>query len=978
MKITDVRIKQFGQHTDFSFTPGEKGLHLIYGPNESGKTTLLQALRSALFGFQPKERRKAELTMQFVRGEKSYQLTRKEKKLEFFPLGEEAISVEPADLWWHGLDRKTYEQVFALTIDDLQGSSFLTDINVRTRFFGMEGRELLSDAVKDLDKATNQLLVASTNGKRKINVLLEKIQQNNKKLAELDQQERIFIDLRQRLENTEITEKELRASHKQRSEYCQSVELVLQAWETYKRIQEAGQKMTMLGADTDLEGEAFLALDEEIKQCDEHMRIWRGKEESLTPENFKIDSPLGTYSSDIEQLYQQLSTWEGLQRDCREGEQYLDKVREQIKLSRKLQTTWRDDLPMPEDVDWHVGEKLAQDVRLEKDMYEQWALREPVAPENMAEETAHIPSEEDLQEMAINIDKIKESRVHTANLERQIHEPKSRFLQQTVWHVLGLLMGIITIVLYLRWRTEMDVWSWGIISLTLIFGAVLFAYGYKQKSSEEAQRNNLLKELQAEDIRQQELLKSASRMAGHELTDMAALESYYASQREKAANHSLDLVRIHNYRQDMKRWHEEGTVLQERLNAAQNSWKRWLPVGAGGAVTENDFFALRQEYEQYREKKDELAGYEERLREYKDKLNTIEEQAQRLWENLELEDEPSVGNLRRLYGDLKKHQQNAVRWEQKESQRKNFREEYDQWQRKKTDLLLRREEIVQKSGLSSAADYRQHLLRQGQYKQWKTIYHQSQEQLKLLAPRKETYDLLCRRLQEGNKEKWLDELRHSENELKSLTQRLAAVYEERGELSESLRALVSDQDKPKALQERSSLEGELKASLTDWLTKILVGKFIEEAQQNYEKEKQPQVLARASEYVHILTRGKYTLEILPQSGDVFAATDTGERLESNQWSSGLGDQIYLALRLSLAEHFGEEVEHLPLILDDVLLRFDEERQQAALELLLEVSKREQIFIFTCQASLVRLAEKMNQPQLLVYELDADGVHQLVM
>lgn len=53
---------------------------------------------------------------------------------------------------------------------------------------------------------------------------------------------------------------------------------------------------------------------------------------------------------------------------------------------------------------------------------------------------------------------------------------------------------------------------------------------------------------------------------------------------------------------------------------------------------------------------------------------------------------------------------------------------------------------------------------------------------------------------------------------------------------------------------------------------------------------------------------------------------TGREIPLGKWSSGLGDQVYLALRLRLSRVLRRKVESMPLLLDDVLVRFDIERQ----------------------------------------------------
>ena len=53
MKLMTLNLKAVGPFTDvvLDLSKGEQGLHLIYGPNEAGKTSTLRALSYLLFGF---------------------------------------------------------------------------------------------------------------------------------------------------------------------------------------------------------------------------------------------------------------------------------------------------------------------------------------------------------------------------------------------------------------------------------------------------------------------------------------------------------------------------------------------------------------------------------------------------------------------------------------------------------------------------------------------------------------------------------------------------------------------------------------------------------------------------------------------------------------------------------------------------------------------------------------------------------------
>ena len=60
------------------------------------------------------------------------------------------------------------------------------------------------------------------------------------------------------------------------------------------------------------------------------------------------------------------------------------------------------------------------------------------------------------------------------------------------------------------------------------------------------------------------------------------------------------------------------------------------------------------------------------------------------------------------------------------------------------------------------------------------------------------------------------------------------------------------------------------------------------------------------------------------------------------------DQLYLAVRLAICDLVLPEDKSVPLILDDALLTFDDDRLHAALDYLLEESEKRQILLFTCQ------------------------------
>ncbi len=111
----------------------------------------------------------------------------------------------------------------------------------------------------------------------------------------------------------------------------------------------------------------------------------------------------------------------------------------------------------------------------------------------------------------------------------------------------------------------------------------------------------------------------------------------------------------------------------------------------------------------------------------------------------------------------------------------------------------------------------------------------------------------------------------------------------------------------------------------------------------------PALSRRAGELFSRLTGGKYNSVLLDRTFSALAG-EAGEAVSHDAQLLSLGalDQLYLAVRLAICESVLPADDPLPLLLDDALVRFDDARCAAALDLLLEESRTRQILLFTCQ------------------------------
>ena len=120
-----------------------------------------------------------------------------------------------------------------------------------------------------------------------------------------------------------------------------------------------------------------------------------------------------------------------------------------------------------------------------------------------------------------------------------------------------------------------------------------------------------------------------------------------------------------------------------------------------------------------------------------------------------------------------------------------------------------------------------------------------------------------------------------------------------------------------------------------------------QAKKELQRRFAPKITRRARELLERLTLGRYTRLAWGEDLSLHAGAGAEDTLREALWrSDGTVDQLYLALRLAVAEELTPDA---PLVLDDALVRFDDDRLRAALEVLEEISKEKQVILFTCQS-----------------------------
>jgi uncharacterized protein YhaN len=145
----------------------------------------------------------------------------------------------------------------------------------------------------------------------------------------------------------------------------------------------------------------------------------------------------------------------------------------------------------------------------------------------------------------------------------------------------------------------------------------------------------------------------------------------------------------------------------------------------------------------------------------------------------------------------------------------------------------------------------------------------------------------------------------------------------------------------------------------------------------YRDANQGPVLSRASALFQRLTGGAYAgLRTAFDAADravLRAAREGAGDVPVEALSDGARDQLYLALRIASLERMAKAGGALPLVLDDVLVHFDDARAHAAIEVLADLARTIQVLFFTHNEHMVELARKAVPRGLVVHELPVRAV-----
>lgn len=193
--------------------------------------------------------------------------------------------------------------------------------------------------------------------------------------------------------------------------------------------------------------------------------------------------------------------------------------------------------------------------------------------------------------------------------------------------------------------------------------------------------------------------------------------------------------------------------------------------------------------------------------------------------------------------------------------------------------------------------------------------------------------------------------------LETLTRERDADLQAIGAARDSIAVMESSVEASDDRQRRSDLLARVASEVERWSVLALAGALLRKTRDRFEREHRPAVIASAEDYLGAWTSGRYVRIIAPVGRQIEALERSdGSRVPLAGLSRGTAEQLYLALRFGLVERFAAEAEPLPILMDEILVNFDDGRARAAARSIEELSRSHQVLYFTCAAAIPLAAD----------------------
>ncbi len=999
MKITDIRIDGFGVWNHLELKQLSPGVTAFYGMNEAGKTTVMQFVRSVLYGMTPERRERYLPPVHGGLPGGSLGILDRQEQLDVRRIADRGpddlghVTITDAEGNTSGdrllrealadIDEETFTNIFGIGLEEIQQLATLSDTQAAQWLYRLTSgldRVSLYDVIQNLRKTRRELLSGSDQDSK----LVELTVQRDVLIGEIEQlrqHSRKWAQLAVRIKelDSEIQSQESVLSVCERD--ARTLEIAIGLKPNWRKRDKIATQLEELRLGVPLAPDALPRLDELNKKIETHSReadILEGQRRQLREdcEQLGINELLVKNSCRIEALGEQRDWLQSLERqiddlgtEAHNFEQRLSN--EQSRLATALGVKDNDrlqdiDAAQIEDLQPYIdtvrsAQKLVDKAQRQLDLQteSERTLKAQIDSAIVGGEKHGLPMDiEQASDLVAQLRRrekverrLEQAQRHSQDMEAQSHDllddqvmPLSLF----GWSLAAVVVGALFVGLWLlapesplgRYGSFMAIVGLGVAAFSFVFKFFLEDAAADKLDACHNQLDVLARQIADAQADKEKLDEELS------ITDGSAELRLEAAEQHLEELESMLPVEA----QRRQAGHEVATAesrfqqAEQNLKTALADWKSQL-VGLGFSenLDPQVFLSISERYQSLSElqgraklRREEI---EQRQREHAAVTRRVVDVAGEvgcLLGDCEDEQVASLDQLEHLIDQRAKQLSDIQRREGLVERARELKAEEGKHRKSIAGLKRRREGLFQAADCDDETAYRQLAERQQQARELQKQMESLSREITAAVGTHAQEETFAEMLSLERISQLDARWEQSAAKLQEEQEKLKSLVDQRGALRQEQRALVEDRSLAERQLELSCVEKQIADARQTWRELSTFNRILERTREYYEAYRQPDTLAEASIHLAKLTGGQYTRVWTPLADDILLVeTSEGESLKVDVLSRGTREQLLLSVRLALVSMFAQRGVNIPMVLDDVLVNFDATRTQRAAEVLAE-------------------------------------------
>ena len=1014
MRITDINVDGFGVWHDLHLRRLSSEVTVLHGYNEAGKTTLMQFLRSVLYGVSP-DRRAVYLppvaggrpggSLGVVTDDGPFRINRFADRGDS-DVGRVTIDMPDGDQQGDRLlreaiehvDEATFNNVFALGLDEIQHLGTLGGSAAAQWIYRLTSgldRIMLYDVIVGL-RASQGKLLGSMDARSKCAELLEDKERLEAEIAELAGQTRLWCQRGLEIDEIDQQVALLRNEVREREHRARRVEVAMGIRQQWSDRLETEARIAAMAGLYPLERNAIAELDELNERIDEHERqrdILKGQRHQLREEaeELGINEVLAGNCCRVEGLAEQQEWLESLAAQSAEFEAEADKLAARFESeTSRLAKQWFGDSDRrleltadqleelaPQHAAMEAAEKQLEIAESEFDVYrgEEQKYASQLAVATTTGERMGLPTNlQDAGELVarlrrrLNIEqKIEQIRRSAVELEQQARELLDGQVMPLRVYVAWGACVFGAVATFVIWRGS-DVPQYGQACLVLgLLGFFIPALRWARENQTGEDLDGIYRQL--EELHRQ---LEAARAEKDELeADLPIAEGSIVLRLQTAEKHLAELEDMLPVESERRRATEASRAAESayqnakaRVETTRKQWRGALKaLGLPEEISPKELKLLAGQYEQLAQLEQKALSRADDMARRQREFDRVVARIERLAEEsgLVLEDAAPLDQLEHLLSESRLQKARIEHREKLKERAKELKVEEAKHARMAISLTRKREATFEKAGVDHETAYRQiaadleEVARLEEKR--KSLTREILAALGKLGTEEEFAPLFAPAVVHTLDKQWEELASQHEASEKQLDE----LLKERAQIVEQQRVLAEDTTLTEKQIELGMVEAKLERAQESWRERAVVSQMLELVRHEYELHRQPETLQEATGYFRELTGGKYTRVWTPLANDIlFVDREDGSSLAVESLSRGTREQLFLSVRMALVAMFARRGIQLPMILDDVLVNYDERRAAVAAKVLTEfAASGHQLLVFTCHEHILNIFKKLS-------------------